>query len=138
MVKEKVALLSTIALLCFVTACQKEVCEIEKEVPAKKTYPIPGGWQGKFGRGTDQPTLHFASHFKSDGKLTVEADDPIVILFGTWQLVGDSVKTEYVFPASGDRFMFAAKYVDTIPRIEGYWRGIPPTSGGGTFFLAKY
>ena len=97
----------------------------------------PGGWQGKFGRDADPPNLHFAALFKVEGTVTVEADAGPAILFGNWQLVGDSLKTVYTFPG-GDSFEFAAKFVDTIPKLQGYWRAVPPGSGGGSFYLEKY
>ncbi len=138
MVRQVVVLMNLMLILFAFPSCQKEVCDIVTEIPAPKTYPIPGGWQGKFGRGTDVPTLHFATHFKTDGQATVEAEDPVVILLGTWQLVGDSIKTNYTYTPSGDQFFFAAKYSDTVRRIEGYWKAIPPTVGGGTFYLEKF
>jgi hypothetical protein len=138
MVRQVVVLMNILVFLFVFSSCQKEVCDIVSEVPLPKIYTIPGGWQGKFGRGTDQPTLHFATHFKTDGQATVEAEEPVVILLGNWQLVGDSIKTNYTYLPSGDQFFFAAKFVDTIPRIEGYWKGVPPTAGGGTFYLVKF
>lgn len=127
-----------LALLILVTGCQKEIVyeDIDRKPPVTK-YTIPGGWEGKFGRGTDLPNLYFAAHFKVDQSVTVQADDPPAFLFGNWQLVGDSVKTIYTFPA-GDSFEFAAKFTDTVRRIEGYWRAIAPATGGGNFYLEKY
>jgi hypothetical protein len=130
--------ITVLAILTLMTSCQKEIVydDIDGEPPVI-IYTIPGGWEGKFGRNFDPPNLYFATHFKADGTLTVEADEPPVYLFGTWQLVGDSVKSTYTFPG-GDSFQFSAKFVDTVGRLDGYWRAIPPASGEGTFYLEKY
>lgn len=127
-----------ITLVVGFSSCQKEI--VYEDIDRKPTvvkYTIPGGWEGKFGRGTDVPNLYFAAHFKVDKSVTIEADEPPAFLYGSWQLVGDSVKTVYTFPA-GDSFEFAAKFTDTVKKIEGYWRAIPPATGGGLFYLEKY
>ena len=130
--------ISVLAIVTLMCSCQKEIVYDDLyDGPSVIIYTVPGGWEGKFGRDTDPPNLYFASHFKADGSLTVEADEPPVYLFGTWQLVGDSVKTTYTFPA-GDSFQFSAKFVDTVGRLDGYWRAIPPATGGGRFYLEKY
>ena len=95
MVRRVVVLLNLVIILLIGTGCQKEVCDVVTEIVPPTKYPITGGWQGKFGRGSDLPSLHFATHFKTDGQATVEAENPVVILLGTWQLVGDSIKTNY-------------------------------------------
>lgn len=124
-------------IFLFSTACQKELCIIEGSTkPPTPKYTIPGGWEGKFGRNADLPNLPFAANFKTNGKATVEADTQPFYLFGNWVLAGDSIITNYTFPA-GDSFRFAAKFTDTVKRIEGYWRAISPATGGGTFFLVK-
>ena len=118
-------------------ACQKEICyeDLNNKPPLQK-YPVPGGWLGKFGQGNDAPNLHFAALFKPEGTVTIEADALPYILFGNWNLVGDSLKTSYAFPG-GEKFEFAAKYSETVRRIEGYWKALPPTVGGGKFYLEK-
>ena len=123
-------------ILLVLTGCQKELCLNNSEITPQPIYTIPGGWQGKFGRDANPPDLPFAAHFKTDGKVTVEADTQPFILLGTWILAGDSVIANYTFPG-GDSFRFAAKFVDTSNRISGYWGAIPPAVGGGTFFLQK-
>ena len=123
-------------ILLVLTGCQKELCLNNSEITPQPIYTIPGGWQGKFGRNADPPNLPFAAHFKTDGKVTVEADIQPFILLGTWFLMGDSVIANYTFPG-GDSFRFAAKFADTSNRISGYWGAIPPAVGGGTFFLQK-
>lgn len=130
--------LCAVASAVLLGSCQKEIVyeDIDRQ-PTVIRYLIPGGWEGKFGRGTDAPNLYFAAHFKTDKTVTVEADEPPAYLFGSWQLLGDSLKTVYTFPA-GDSFEFAGKFTDTVKKIEGYWRAIPPATGGGSFFLEKY
>ena len=135
--KSSLVWLLTLPFILFISSCQKELCIIEKPVtPPKPTYTIPGGWEGKFGRNADIPNLPFAAHFKTNGKATVEADTQPFYLFGNWVLTGDSIITNYTFPG-GDSFRFAAKFADTLNTITGYWRAIPPATGGGNFFLKK-
>jgi hypothetical protein len=130
--------ITTLAAVIMLGSCQKEIVydDIDHEPPVI-IYTIPGGWEGKFGRNADPPNLYFAAHFKIDGSVTIEADEPPAFLYGSWQKIGDSVKTTYVYPA-GDSFEFAAKFVDTVGRMDGYWRAIPPAVGGGRFYLEKY
>lgn len=135
--RTSVLCLLILSLTLLVSGCQKEICVISDTIdPPKPKYTIPGGWEGKFGRDTNPPSLPFAAHFKTDGRATVEADTQPFYLFGTWQLTGDSLITNYTFPG-GDSFRFAAKFADTSNVINGYWRAIPPATGGGTFFLKK-
>ena len=123
-------------ILLVLAGCQKELCLNNSEITPKPIYTIPGGWQGKFGRDATPPNLPFAAHFKTDGRVTVEADTQPFILLGTWILTGDSVIANYTFPG-GDSFRFAAKFADSSNRISGYWGAIPPAVGGGTFILQK-
>ena len=115
-------------------SCKKD----DVTIPAP-TYNIEGQWSGASGSGSGSQTTYYAVTFKSGGLLTVESNSIVSpsVAFGTWGVIGDSVKGTYTYQIGSGTYSMAAKYLSSSDQITGTWGSGTNAYNGGTFSASK-
>jgi hypothetical protein len=103
------------------------------------TYNLEGQWSGASGTGSGSQTNYYALTFKSGGFLTVESNSVVSpsVAFGSWGIIGDSVKATYTYQIGSGTYSMAAKYTSNSDQITGTWGVGTNAYNGGSFTVTK-
>ncbi len=131
----------TLLNIAAVVAVMVIAASCKKDTPVADTTPVYAGfWKGKYGTGTNRPTLDYAMLLKSNGTFRIYdgADTATAIKYeGSFAVSGTDFTGTYNLTGGGIQYSTIAGFNAQFTAMDGTYGSGTNATNGGTYVLTK-